>query len=348
MLNVHFVVSIALLFQFLPVCALEIRSPGCGKPLPSNLSPGGPSKNFTIYSQSQLGGGVRKYLLYLPGRFYTKNNKPAPLILAFHGQTQPTWSMEYISNLSSPYFNREAIVVYPEGVNYKAPGQQWLGDPEAPPSSTIDDRIFVSELLDHLESRFCVDSSRIYATGLSNGGGLVGLLACAPSLNRRIAAFAGVAAAFYTDASLTEPLFGAGCKPATSWRRKVPIMELHGLNDSIIAYDGDNSPAPNTIPLPEWVGAWIAREGCSKNNKENPDIEIIDGGNAMRYSWSCGGWKDIFVHYRINQFGHGWPSTAWQGEPFEELRLGPTTWNATSVVLNWFAQWKLEPEWELM
>lgn len=97
-------------------------SNGCGKPLPHGLSPGGPSKNFTTYSHSQKGVGERQYLLYLPLRFSVKNNKPAPVVFAFHGQTQPTWSIESITNLSVPYFNQDAIVVYPEGVYYKSPG----------------------------------------------------------------------------------------------------------------------------------------------------------------------------------------------------------------------------------
>lgn len=222
--------------------------------------------------------------------------------------------------------------------------QQWLGDPEAPPSSVVDDRIFVEELLDYLTSNLCVDESRIYGTGLSNGGGLTSLLACTPALNRRITAFAGVAAAFYTDTSLTEPLFGAGCDPHLSYGRKIPVMEMHGLNDSIIAYDGDNSPAPDTIPLPQWVASWVEKEGCG--NRE-PKVDILDGGNVTKSSWSCRGWREVFVHYRIDKFGHGWPSTVWQGEPFESLRLGPTTWNATSVILEWFGRWKLEPVREL-
>lgn len=222
--------------------------------------------------------------------------------------------------------------------------QQWLGDPEAPPSAVVDDRVFATELLDYLTSNFCIDEHRIYITGLSNGGGLTGLLACTPAINRRIAAFAGVAAAFYTDASLTEPLFGAGCNPQLLRGRKLPIMEMHGLNDSTIAYGGDNSPAPNTIPLTEWVGAWVGREGCSGSD---PDVRMLDGGNVTRYAWSCDGWKEVFVHYKIDKFGHGWPATAWQGEPFESLRLGPTTWNATSVILEWFQRWTLPPQNEL-
>lgn len=98
------------------------RSLGCGKTLPEGLVPGGPSKNFTIESRSQAGGVTRRYLLHLPENFSSKNKEPAPLILAFHGQTQPTWSMESITNLSVPYFNKDAIVAYPEGLYYKSPG----------------------------------------------------------------------------------------------------------------------------------------------------------------------------------------------------------------------------------
>ncbi|KAF2794281.1 carbohydrate esterase family 1 protein [Melanomma pulvis-pyrius CBS 109.77] len=332
----------AFIFQLISPClSVQTGSAGCGKALPEGLSPGGPSQNFTIESQSQTGGVIRRYLAHLPEQFDTTNTKSASLILAFHGQTQPARSMERITGLSTHFFNQDAIVVYPEGLDYQSPGQQWLGDPEAPPSSVIDDRVFANELLDELTSSLCIDESRIYVAGLSNGGGLTGLLACSPILNRRVAAFAGTAAAFYTDTSLTEPLFGAGCTPELSGGRKVPFMELHGLNDSVIAYDGDNAPAPNTIALPNWVGSWVEKNGCAKTR---PETEILDGGNVTKCSWSCDGWEDVVVHYKINHFGHGWPSTAGQGEPFETLRLGPTTWNATSVILEWFSKWRLAVE----
>jgi len=100
---------------------------------------------------------------------------------------------------------------------------QWLGDPEAPPSSVIDDRAFTENLLDNLTSTFCIDINRIYAAGPSNGGGLVGLLACSPTLSRRISAFAITSGAFYTDASqsrFTESLFGAGCQPGVLGKKR--------------------------------------------------------------------------------------------------------------------------------
>ncbi|RYO99104.1 hypothetical protein DL763_001705 [Monosporascus cannonballus] len=313
-------------------------SSGCGQPIPDGFTPGGPSNNFTIQSQSQAGGGTRQYIRHLPQNFSPQNDQPAPLILAFHGQMQPAWSMERITGLSTPEFNKDAIVVYPQGLDVREPGVQWLGDPAAPPSSEIDDRVFANELIDSLTSSLCIDESRIYAVGLSNGGGLTGLLACSPTLNRRIAAVAAIAAAYYKDSSLTEPLFEAACNPELSGR-KLPMMELHGLNDTVIAYDGHNNPSADTIPLPEWMDSWVERNGCSGTE---PQTDNLDGGNITKISWPCDGAQDLVLHYQINNFGHGWPSTAAQGEPFETLRLGPTTWNATTVILNWLSKWTLD------
>jgi poly(3-hydroxybutyrate) depolymerase len=130
---------------------------------------------------------------------------------------------------------------------------------------------------------------------------MTGLLACDPAFNKRIAAFAGVAAAFYTDASLSEPLFGKGCDPQLERGRKLPFMELHGLDDSVITYGGDNAPAPDTIPLPKVVHSWVEKNRC---NGTLPTVETLDGGNVTRSSWCCDGVEDVVVHYAIDKFGY--------------------------------------------
>lgn len=214
---------------------------------------------------------------------------------------------------------------------------QWLSDPMAPPSSVLDDRIFVAELLDHLESFLCINEKRIYATGVSNGGGLAALLACDPKLNKRIAAFAGVAAATYPDSSLTEPLFGTGCKPNLAGR-KLPILEFHGLDDSVIAYNGNNGADPASIPLSDFIARWVKQNGCSSTS---PAIKTLESNIVTESRWTCGGKKDVVVHRAIKGFGHGWPSRAAQAPVLEQLRLTPTKWDATTVIMQWFAGWTL-------
>lgn len=96
-------------------------SAGCKAPLSSSLVPGSSTHNLTIPSQSVIGKTTtREFILHLPANYSASNNVPAPLVFAFHGQSQHAWSMEQISELSNPDFNDNAVVVYPQGI----PGAQ--------------------------------------------------------------------------------------------------------------------------------------------------------------------------------------------------------------------------------
>ncbi|KAI8934050.1 hypothetical protein NX059_008816 [Plenodomus lindquistii] len=331
-----FIAAVSLLLP-----ATVASSTGCSAALPSGLTPGSASQNITITSKSVIGKSTqRQFLLHLPQNFSPKNDQPGPLVLAFHGQLQPAWSMESVTELSKPAFNTDYVVAYPQALDVQAPGIQWLSDPLAPPSSILDDRIFATEILDYLTTHLCIDESRIYVTGVSNGGGLAALLACDPKLNKRIAAFGLVAAATYPDSSLTEPLFGTACNPAaTAAGRYIPILEFHGLNDSVVAYDGNNgAAAPASTPVSEFVQGWVAKNGCGG---VAPRVKTLEGNTVTESSWTCNGKADVVVHRTIAGFGHGWPSVAKQADVLEQMRLGPTTWNASSVILEWFAKFTL-------
>jgi poly(3-hydroxybutyrate) depolymerase len=139
-----------------------------------------------------------------------------------------------------------------------------------------------------------VDESRIYATGFSNGGGFVGTLACSPEHGGHFAAFAAFAAALYTDVSGDEH-----CEPA---RTPLPLLELHGLEDPVVPYeggDGNGGPLPS---LPEWLSRWASRNLC--NSSEATDLEV--GGQHTK--WSCKGIDGLQQHYNTTHLGHFWPA----------------------------------------
>lgn len=328
---------------------------GCSKTLPTVLKPGNGSSNFTLNSAD--GGGDRQYSLYLPSAFSVHNDKPAPLIVVLHAFQQTTQSIEEITRLSDPDSNQNFIAVYPEGIN-----NVWLGDPGAPNSSVVDDRPFITDLLDKIESEICVDTSRIYTTGFSNGGGLSGLLACYPPTAQRIAAFSGVSAAYYTKESLGYALFEEEACNTGARRTPIPFLDIHGASDDVIAYDGDNSkvdiddngiPDPDTLPIGTWLGDWAFRNGCPDAFGSTVDESLVRGsvsnattwledGSVMRSTWTCDHWDEVVVGYYVKKLGHGWPSTVRQEGIYEEFRHGPTSWNATAVLLSWFSRWSLE------
>ncbi|KAL2352787.1 putative ferulic acid esterase [Cryomyces antarcticus] len=295
----------------------QLPSGGCRSTLRTDIVPGGPSQNFTF--ESEAGGGQRHYLLHVPASYAV--GEPAPLILCFHGKGQPASEIEEHTQLSNPHFNKDAVVVYPQG-------SQWTGDPAAPPLRKVNDVEFTADLLDHIESRYCIDRSRIYATGFSNGGGLVGLLACNDALAQRIAAFAASSGAYYKDEALNEPLFG-DCQAD---RVPTPFLEFHGSTDPVIHYDGDSTPdGPTYNPL-EYVQRF-----CSDDAEGNAKKSY--GEDVEEYYLSCKGVQDAVQHYWIKDFGHGWPTTTKLSN--DDQRYGPTYFNATPIVMRFFRRWSL-------
>ena len=275
------------------------------------------------------------------------------MILVFHGYGQPTSSIEEITRLSYSDTNTRYISVYPEGIE-----NVWLGDPGSP-HPELDDRPLINSLLDELENNFCVDKSRIYTTGLSNGGGFSGLLACYPPTSSRIAAFSAVSGAYYLQESLNQTLFEKeGCQPGNI-PRKIPYLHIHGKKDMVIAYNGDNSgfdidqnhiPDPDTLPIPTWLQDWVERNGCLKDGSVNRYLKtghvsnsttVMENGSVERSVWTCAGYQDVVTGYLVKELGHGWPSTVPLGGILEEFRLGPSAWNASALLMDWFGRWSL-------
>jgi len=230
-------------------------------------------------------GAPRTFSIYVPAA--TTNTSPTPLILAFAGYRMPTGEVERLSGLD----DSGAVVVYPQPADTAA-GTGWQG---APYSSGADDVAFVSALLDDVESRLCIDRERVFAAGISNGGGFVSLLSCA--LPERIAAFAVVSGAIY-------PATNPPCPSAPP----VPVIAFHGTADEVIPYDGGTRHDASVAPVSLWLSQLAIRNGCASD----PRPETVAAG-VERQTWT--GCRDpgALVHHRIDGGGHVWPGAAGSG-----------------------------------
>jgi polyhydroxybutyrate depolymerase len=196
---------------------------------------------------------------------------------------------------------------------------------------------FTAGPLDYLETNLCIDKSRIYAAGKSNGGGFVGKLAC--SLSSRIAAFAPISGAFYTNVS----------KPCNPSRMIIPIIDFHGMADTTIRYYGGNNTQGFWLdPIPEMLRARAKGQNCkdpqtptnvekkearaNKNMKLEVNVESKD--EYWRSSWSCvvtPGAVETIIAYNITGLKHAWPSTKPNGDSDVSTVL-----NATPIVIKFF------------
>ncbi|KAI4741432.1 hypothetical protein E4T50_08152 [Aureobasidium sp. EXF-12298] len=300
---------------------------GCGSALPAGSRAGGPTTQFFIDSA----GFRRSFSVHVPSSYDT--NSAAPLIFAFHGRSETPTNIEGYSDFSSEAINPYGIVVYPLGVaanDYP----QWQSDPDAVDRTPyVDDQTFVQDLIIHMTSNYCIDTSRILASGFSNGGGLVGVLACNSSLSNQFSAFAINSGAQYTDDSntagcpqsgnvpstiLTNTLVQPVCSPG---RRNVPILEFHGDADGTISYDGGPRRGYCLPTIPHWISDWSVRNGFSTANVATP----LANGQVTKYEYGTGDDQGIVTNYKIAGWNHAWARRA-SGAPID----------STPIILDFF------------
>ncbi|MGC7098621.1 alpha/beta hydrolase family esterase [Amycolatopsis lurida] len=271
-----------------------VPTTGCGLTPP--VAPG------TTGAQTLVSGGLtREYTVHLPANY--QPHRPTSLVLSFHGHKRTSQWQEELSEFSGV----NTIAVYPQGLIGTDGGTAWTG---APYSADADDVLFTSDLLTKLQSQLCVDPRRIYATGKSNGGGFVGVLAC--HLPGRIAAFAPVAGAYYPQ--------GGECSPS----RPAPILAFHGTADATIPYDGN--PAKGLPAIPDWLEKWAERDGCFTH-----PVTYSPQEKVTVQKWLGCDKRSSLEHYRIDGAGHVWPST----KPNNDSAT-PTVLDATPVIWRFF------------
>ncbi|XP_055343167.1 uncharacterized protein LOC129591522 [Paramacrobiotus metropolitanus] len=251
------------------------RQSGCGK---------SHKAGFINNNHIVSGNRERTYAVNVPLSYNTDDNKRRPLILDFHGRgATPEEQYENSMYYTNPK-GKEYVVVYPAGIK-----KAWQGASYADPK--VSDLQFVTDLVAHIESSYCIDPNRIYASGKSNGGGFVDTLACSDH-GDRFAAFGMAAAALYTDNKLS------GCP------KKRAILEAHGEADATSKYHGDAAANGGPVPnIAKWVQWWAERDGCSRKDGVKKDLA---GYDVTKYS--CKGFTDVVQHYKVHKLGHCWPS----------------------------------------
>ena len=279
--------------------------------------------NWTTATRGTIvsSGQQRHYLLYVPKSY--DPSKPAPLVICLH--TSMSWPS---AAMAISHWNKVAdengfIVVYPEGTG-SGPKSWEMEKSETP--SQMPDVIFISQVIDKLEAAYNVDKARIYANGMSNGGGMAFVLSC--TMSDRIAAVG---------------LVSAGLDPGWSWctdRRPVPVIAFHGTADPICPYNGGYSKlAGGSFPsVPEFMANWSRRNQCSANPVES----AVSADVTRRQYTGCANGADV-VLYTIKGEGHQWPGGH---RIVAEFMVGPYNHSidATRQMWAFFREHQLSPK----
>lgn len=243
-------------------------------------------------------GKRREFVLYVPRSYHP--NRPTPLVISMHGAGLWGAAQRDISQWDGVADEDGFIVVYPNGVSGRGP-RVWRAERGAGLRMDVQ---FIADLIDTLAARYNIDRTRVYANGLSNGGGMAFAISC--TLSDRIAAVGVVAPALFMRWS--------DCTD----QRPVPMIAFHGTADRQVPYHGGTSwVAPQAFPdIPTWVANWARRNRCAPNPIDSPVATDV-----TRRSYTNCADDAAVVLYTVQGGGHTWPG----GGPLPEWFVGTTT-----------------------
>ena len=276
------------------IVALGVAATACAPPVPPPVTPdpppgatgpsagcGGTAQGPQVDQPATLAvdGTVRRYTMTVPAGHRPGTTTPIPLVLDFHGLLEGfAGTHPFATQFSEAAQAAGFAVVFPIG---QGDGVYWDWTAE----ETNPDLRFVDALVSHLEGSMCIDRSRIYVTGLSNGAFMTSMLMC-----MRPDTFAAAA-----------PVAGI-VDLCTATDRPVPFVTFHGTADPILPYPAFADPPQ----------ALATKYGCEQppaSTVLQPDPDPWTLGAITETSWDCGGAEGFARSYVIGGGGHSWPGS---------------------------------------
>jgi polyhydroxybutyrate depolymerase len=305
----------------------------------------------------------RNFTVRLPSGYDSKLHYPVVVLL--HGISQDADDMARLTRFNEQADKAGIIAVYPQALHgrwnigvqpkdrprqamRRRPGGGYPGGgypgggggggypgrggqqrPDSQPTerrqAPADDLAFFGQMLDAVTAKFSVDSTRIYAAGLSDGGFMSLRLGCA--MSERFAAVAAVGAA------MPKTMI---CLPS----RPVPLVMINGTSDPIVPYGGgtEHNSSMATLSVEKSAEAWAKYDRCS----EKPERGKLPGKGTDTKTDTYNGCHENaqVVSYSLKGMGNTWPG----GEQYEvEKAIGKTSQevNANELIWNFLESRKL-------
>jgi polyhydroxybutyrate depolymerase len=301
-----------------------VPSSGCGRQAQSAIA----DQRVDVAA----GGQGRYYLLTAPS---AGASKALPLVINFHGLLEGAQIHSQMSAMGPVAQHDGFVVAFPNGSGNPI---HWNVEQNAEGAADI---AYVKAMVAQIGATRCIDTSRTYAMGLSDGSIFISHLAC--ELPGTFAAYAMVSGLQVEK----------GCQPPSPQR----ILAFHGTADPILLFNGGvgsslnsmlggpstgstttttSPPANLTGPgYPANVAKWAGLDGCdSKFTDTKVSAHVIH----RVYTCPAPAAVEFFI---IEGGGHAWPGSKFSAAISKIV--GPTTFeiNADAEAWKFFQRFQL-------
>lgn len=232
----------------------------------------------------------REYYLYTPPG---DSKAKRPLVVVLHGGGGSPQNVANTTGFSELAAQKGFMIAYPLGMG-RVPtwnAGKCCGYAER---RNIDDVGFIARMINDIKTRRNVDETRVYATGMSNGGMMSYRLAC--ELSTVFAAVAPVAGAMNTF----------DCKP----NGRPSLFIIHALDDKHVLYGGGapeegvraaiSRKPESDASVQDAMQFWVKADYC----RDYPQVH--DMGDVARVTYFCAEDRNVTLN-TLDRGGHSWP-----------------------------------------
>jgi polyhydroxybutyrate depolymerase len=321
------------LFLFLLLCLALNSCKDKTDPAPTQTFVTGWNENLKL----TIGGQDRFFRVYQPVGIAAN----APVVIVLHGGSQNMTEIFDASAGGTRVWTNVAddeqfLLVVPNGVdgttnNNNGTNQNW-NDCRSLTSansgySGADDVTFISELIEWTKKSFSVDNTRVYATGVSNGGMMCYRLA--GELNSKIAA---IAAFIANQPDPTE------CTASSS---AMPMMICVATLDPLMPFLGGNVSVSNRGTVKsaaETLTFWLGVNGVSSSDfikTDLLDINVADKSTIVKRSYGSSNPAKEIEFYTVVGGGHCMPSISNPLSATSQATVGPQNQDMEGARIAW-------------
>jgi len=235
-----------------------------------------------IKKQITVDGEDREYYVHVPAGY--DGSEPVALVLGLHGGGGKADQLTGFNNISD---KEGFIVVYPQGKNKRWNDGRIIK--RLIKTKDMDDVKFLGDVVKKMTDEYNIDESRIYSTGISNGGFMSYRLAAENP--DTFAAVAGVAS------QVTENL-----RDKYAPKSPVPVMMILGDEDPLVPYNGGDVKVlgmkrGRVISAGDSVSLWVDNNGCNKtpNTSHYENTDTTDASIVRRDAYTSDTGGDVIL-----------------------------------------------------
>lgn len=253
-----------------------------------------------VKKEITVDGETREFYVHAPASY--DGSSPVPLVLVLHGGGGKADKVDKLTGMNDLSEAEGFIAVYPQGKD-----KAWNDGREFKTlfkKKKRDDVKFLGDVVKKMTDEYNIDDSRVYSTGISNGGFMSYRLAVENP--ETFAAVAGVVA--QVSENLRDKHLPA--KP-------IPVMMILGDADPLVPYNGGEivvlgAKRDKVVSGGDSLKLWADNNGCvtTPTTTYYDDIDPNDGSIVRREECLSDENKDVIL-LTVEGGGHTWPG-GWQ------------------------------------